>query len=429
MLQAIRKLFASGPVEERRPDPVCFLVGDVARFASIAQAIEPLGLSGEPFVSVTEMLAETAARPPDLVFLDLSLSIAAATQAILSLSTLKKHPALQLVSPVDVTSYEQVCAVGQLRLLGEQKGLRMPQAMQPPYSADAVKKIFSDLGLRRDIAGEPKVTLAQALKHEWLELWYQPKIELATNRLIGAEGLLRIRHPEQGTLFPLTFLPGASEDEVLRMTERVIITALRDWEELAANGIPGIKLAVNTPVSALIKLPLAALLRAERPRAENWPGLILEVTEDNVIVDLDLAVAVANELRAHNCSLAIDDFGAGYSSLARLRALPFSELKIDRAYVSNCHADRINAGLCETIVELAHRFNLKAVAEGVETIHESHKLQGMGCDAGQGYLFAKPMERVKFISLLRRRMVTQPAPAAPKSWHGGMLGAFGASSG
>ncbi|MDQ2955277.1 MAG: EAL domain-containing protein, partial [Pseudomonadota bacterium] len=96
--------------------------------------------------------------------------------------------------------------------------------------------------------------------------------------------------------------------------------------------------------------------------------------------------------------------------------------------VSNCHADRINAGLCETIVELAHRFDLKAVAEGVETAHESHKLQGMGCDVGQGYLFAKPMEMTKFISLLRRRMVTHPAPAAPKSWHGGMLGVFGASS-
>ena len=428
MLKAIRKFFAPAPEEEPRRDPVCFLVGDVTRFAPIARTIEPLGLTGEPFVSVAEMLAETAARSPDLVFLDLSLGIVAATEAMLALSALQKPPALQLVSPVEVTSYEQVGAVGQLRLLGEQKGLRMPPVMQPPYRDDAVKKILSDLGLRRDIAGKPKITLAQGLANEWLELWYQPKIELATNRLIGAEGLLRMRHPQHGTLFPLTFLPGASEDDMLRMTERVIITALRDWEELAANGMPGVKLAVNMPVSALVKLPLAELLRAERPRAENWPGLILELTEDNVVVDLDLAIAVANELRAHNCSLAIDDFGAGYSSLARLRQLPFSELKIDRAYVSNCHVDRINAGLCETIIELARRFELKAVAEGVETIHESHKLQGMGCDVGQGYLFAKPMEQTKFISLLRRRMVTQPTPAAPKSWHGGMLGVFGATS-
>ena len=427
MLKAISKLFAA-PEKVSQPDPVCFLVGDVARFTTIAGAHEPLGLTGEPFVSVGEMLAETSVRPPDLVFFDLSLGIVAAAEALLALSALKKHPALQLVSPVEVTSYEQVGAVGQLRLLGEQKGLRMPPVMQPPYRAEAVTKILSDLGLRRGTAGQPNVTLAEGLANEWLELWYQPKIELASNRLIGAEGLLRMRHPKHGTIFPLSFLPGASEDDMLRMTERVIITALRDWEDLAANGLPGIRLAVNMPVSALVKLPLAELLRAERPRAENWPGLILELTEDNVVVDVDLAIAVANELRVHNCSLAIDDFGAGYSSLARLRQLPFSELKIDRAYVSNCHADRINAGLCETIVELAHRFELKAVAEGVETVHESHKLQGMGCDIGQGYLFAKPMERTKFISLLRRRMVTQPVPAAPKSWHGGMLGVFGASS-
>ncbi len=94
-----------------------------------------------------------------------------------------------------------------------------------------------------------------------------------------------------------------------------------------------------------------------------------------------------------NCSLALDDFGAGYSSLARLRQLPFSELKIDRSYVTDCHLDKVNAGLCETIVELAKRFELKTVAEGIETVHESHKLQGIGCDIGQGYLFAKPMAK------------------------------------
>jgi EAL domain-containing protein (putative c-di-GMP-specific phosphodiesterase class I) len=203
---------------------------------------------------------------------------------------------------------------------------------------------------------------------------------------------------------------------MLKMTESVIVTALRDWEDLAAIGVPNVKLAVNTPVGALVKLPLAKLLQSERPRAGNWPGLILEVTEDEIVGDLDVAAEVANELRAHQCSLAIDDFGAGYSSLARLRQLPFSELKIDRAYVTNCHIDRTNAGVCETIIELAHRFGLKCVAEGIETTHESHKLQGIGCDVGQGYLFSKPMEKTKFLSLLRRRTVQQvPGDAIRKA--------------
>ena len=120
--------------------------------------------------------------------------------------------------------------------------------------------------------------------------------------------------------------------------------------------------------------------------------------------DLAIAQEVADELRALNCSLALDDFGAGYSSLARLRQLPFSELKIDRSYVTNCHSDKVNGGLCETIVELAKRFELKTVAEGIESTHEAHKLQGIGCDIGQGYLFAKPMSKDHFVDMLGRRM-------------------------
>src|ERR671916_3447264 len=145
------------------------------------------------------------------------------------------------------------------------------------------------------------------------------------------------------------------------------------------------------------------MLREQRPRDAGWPGLILEVTEDEIVRDLKVANDVADELRAYQCSLAIDDFGAGYSSFARLRQLPFSELKIDRSYVTDCNTDRTNAGLCETIVEMAHRFGLKTVAEGIETTHESHKLQGLGCNIGQGYLFAKPMALQQFVTLLHRR--------------------------
>jgi EAL domain-containing protein (putative c-di-GMP-specific phosphodiesterase class I) len=253
-----------------------------------------------------------------------------------------------------------------------------------------------------------KVTLAKVLERDWFELFYQPKIDLKTRRLVGAEALVRARHPTRGVLSPGVFLPGASEDDMLALTERVIITALQDWEACAANGM-SVKLSVNVPVSALVKLPIPTILHEERPRAANWPGLIMEVTEDEIIHDLKIANEVADALRRFNCTLALDDFGAGYSSLARLRQLPFSELKIDRSYVTDCHVDRVNAGLCETIVELAQRFGLKTVAEGIETTHESHKLQGIGCHVGQGYLFAKPMSKAQFIGIMRRRLMERPA--------------------
>jgi len=256
--------------------------------------------------------------------------------------------------------------------------------------------------------GGGKLTLRDILLRGWDELWYQPKIDLRTKRLVGAEGLLlRARRPDGSIVPPGDFLPGAKEEEMLALTERVIITALRDFEDCAVQGA-SVKLSVNVPVSALVKLPLAQMLREHRPPTPNWPGLILEVTEDEILHDLKLANHVAEELRSLRCTLALDDFGAGYSSLARLRQLPFSELKIDRSYVSNCHDDKVNGGLCETIVKLAKRFELMTVAEGIEKSAESDKLKAIGCDIGQGYLFAKPMPKAEFVAALSRRLVGPP---------------------
>src|SRR5665647_656562 len=257
-----------------------------------------------------------------------------------------------------------------------------------------------------------KIPLSEVLKRDWFELWYQPKIELKTMRLVGAEALVRARHPTRGVVAPYFFLPDASEEDLLALTERVILTALGDWEIFNENGV-AMKFAVNVPVCAFVKLPITRILREARPRADNWPGMVLEVTEDQIIHDLNLANDVAGDLRALNCTLALDDFGAGYSSLARLKQLPFSELKIDRSYVMNCDHDQLNAGLCETIVELSKRFGLKTVAEGIETVHESHKLQGIGCQVGQGYLFYKPMPKGQLIGLMRQRLIAAPPVSQP----------------
>ena len=252
-----------------------------------------------------------------------------------------------------------------------------------------------------------KIPLGDVLARDWFELWYQPKINLRTMSLAGAEALVRARHPTRGIVSPFFFLPDANEEDLLKLTETVILTALGDWDIFHDYGIP-MKLAVNVPVAAFVKLPIARMLKEARPKSPAWPGMILEVTEDQVIHDIALANEVAAQLKELNCNLALDDFGAGYSSLARLRQLPFSELKIDRSYVMNCDSDPVNAGVCETIVEMGKRFGLKIVAEGIETVHESHKLQGMGVHVGQGYLYAKPMPKGELIALMRRRMVGEP---------------------
>jgi EAL domain-containing protein (putative c-di-GMP-specific phosphodiesterase class I) len=269
------------------------------------------------------------------------------------------------------------------------------------------KLFFSEDAPPAGAGDNEKITLKDVLDNNWFELWYQPKIVLRSKQLVGAEALVRARHPTRGVLPPGLFLPGAPEADMLRVTERVILTALRDWEDFAVYGM-SMRIAVNTPVSALTKLPIAQMIRTRRPKAENWPGLILEVTEDEIIHDLEIANDVANQLAEIDCRLALDDFGAGYSSLARLKQLPFSELKIDRAYVTDCHKDKVTEGLCTAMIELGQRFGLKTVAEGIESIHECHKLQGLGCDIGQGYLFAKPMSKQQFLGMVYRRMARRP---------------------
>jgi EAL domain-containing protein (putative c-di-GMP-specific phosphodiesterase class I) len=252
---------------------------------------------------------------------------------------------------------------------------------------------------------DPKapIPLGEILRNNWFELWYQPKIELKTLHLVGAEGLMRARHPTRGIVPPVLVLPDASEKEMLALTERVVATALADWEDFSECGVL-LKLSVNVPVAALSELPIPQMLRDARPAAANWPGLILEVTEDQIINDLDLAKDVADALHPLKCELAVDDFGAAYSALARLERLPFSELKIDRSYVANCNENHFNADRCETIVQLGRRFGLRTVAEGIETTHESHKLQSIGCQVGQGFLFAKPMPKADLVGRLRARM-------------------------
>jgi EAL domain-containing protein (putative c-di-GMP-specific phosphodiesterase class I) len=273
---------------------------------------------------------------------------------------------------------------------------------------EGLRTIFAQ---RPDLYADPKakIPLGEVIGRNWLELWYQPKIDLRTMRLAGAEALVRARHPTRGVVSPFFFLPDANEEDLLKLTELVILTALGDWDIFNEYGVP-MKLALNVPVSAFVKLPISQMLREARPKSPEWPGLVLEVTEDQIIHDLALANEVAAAIREQNCNLALDDFGAGYSSLARLRQLPFSELKIDRSYVMNCDRDQLNAGMCETIVELGKRFGLKIVAEGIETVHESHKLQGIGVDVGQGYLYAKPMPKGELIALMRRRMIGRPKP-------------------
>ena len=183
---------------------------------------------------------------------------------------------------------------------------------------------------------------------------------------------------------------------------------MRDWDEIAATGVH-LHTAVNSSIGALANLQLPALIREHRPSSADWPGLILEVTESEVVKDVALMHEIATQLRIYGITFAIDDFGEGFSSFARLREVPFVELKLDRSFVKDSGTDPRNAGICQTIINLAHNFGARGGRRRPGECRRSAGRAPDGLRHRQGYFLARPMPKASFIALLRQRTLQKQA--------------------
>ena len=234
--------------------------------------------------------------------------------------------------------------------------------------------------------------LRRALANRELTVVYQPKARLVDREITGVEALVRWNHPTRGLVTPADFIPIAERTGLIRpLTRYVLEAAVRQCRLWAEAGLY-LKVAVNLSAADIVnpELPdeVAALLERELLPA----GLLgLEVTETAVMSDPASAHAVLLRLRAMGVRLAIDDFGTGHSSLAYLKALPVSELKIDRSFVFDMASDRSDATIVRSTITLARSLGLDVVAEGVETAETWEDLRAFGCTEAQGYLIAKPM--------------------------------------
>jgi EAL domain-containing protein (putative c-di-GMP-specific phosphodiesterase class I) len=189
------------------------------------------------------------------------------------------------------------------------------------------------------------------------------------------------------------------------------LNASRNFAKLGVN----LRLAVNIPVTALVKLPLIEIIQTHRSSFEKWPGMIIDIPEEQIISDIALANEMSKKLKPLDVQLAVDHFGRGYGSLARLKESPFAELKLDRAFVTDAGTDKVNAPLCKSVIDLAHSFGSVAVAIGIEKASDALALTSMGCDHGQGFLLGQPMPEERFISLLRQRAMPQAKRAPAKA--------------
>jgi EAL domain-containing protein (putative c-di-GMP-specific phosphodiesterase class I) len=289
--------------------------------------------------------------------------------------------------------------------------------LKKPFETAAIQKILHDLKMGTPPSVAARITLEEALANNWIEFWYQPKIDLRKKQLVGAEAFARAIHPQFGPLSPNAFMPGAGEEAVLTLAEQSIVSAIQAEGNFSKLGVK-LRISVNMSIEALTKLKIDEIMRAHKPTADKWPGLVIDVTEEQIVGDMTLASDLAKSLEQYKISLAIDDFGRGHSSLARLKAIPFAEMKLDRNFVLDCGTDKVNAPICKTVIDLAHGFGSAAVAIGIEKAADAIALVSMGCDYGQGFLLGQPMPEERFISLLKQRGGARPTvnagAAAPK---------------
>ena len=388
--------------------PLCYVVDDepsIRHFLSLI--LHGGGIDTQEFGDGVSFREAMTKGQPDLIFLNVGLESVDAIESVIALGKRGYFGFVQLMSNRGSAVLEHVKSVG------EQHRLQMLPVLKKPFETSAILGIMQELKLGHPAAGAARVELKEVIKNGWLEFWYQPKIDLRKKQLSGVEAFARCRHPQFGILPPGAFMPGATDAELLALSEHALASSMQAGLNFSKLGI-NLRFAVNIPVSALVNLPIPEIVRSHREQVDQWPGLIIDITEEQIVSDLPLATQMAKKLAPLNVKLAIDDFGRGYSSLARLKELPFAELKLDRAFVADCGTDKVNAPLCKTVIDLAHNFGSAAVAIGIEKAADALALTSMGCDLGQGFLLGQPMPEDRFISLLRQRAAGQgrPMPAA-----------------
>jgi diguanylate cyclase (GGDEF)-like protein len=345
----------------RPPDTVARMHGD--EFVILCEDLDHVEQAAPIVLRLAEALAETFALPMGPIDITASIGVAFAGPDV--------HDAEQVLRDADAAMYQAKRRGG-----GEQ------QVFDPRYQH--VAKGLQEL--TRDLRG--------AVRNNELAAVYQPIVGIADGAIRGFEALLRWEHPTLGTVPPLTFIPLAEQSALITdIGAWILRQACADrggWQRRQPDVDVSVSVNISTPqlMSPSFIDTVAATLQAE-----NTPParLTLEITESVFVQDSDHALAVLHDLKDLGVQIALDDFGTGYSSLKYLSRFPVDTVKIDRSFIANLGHDRVNDIIAAAVVQLAHALDMTVVAEGIETVEQHHEVAALGCDAGQGYFYARPM--------------------------------------
>jgi diguanylate cyclase (GGDEF)-like protein len=295
--------------------------------------------------------------------------------------------------PSDGTEYSELLRNADSAMYSaKEKGGQQFQFFSPELHSSALEQFHIESDLPR------------AMADGQLQLYYQPQFDARSGNLVGAEALMRWNHPSRGLMMPKRFIPIAtSSGIIMRMEEWAIMEACQQAQAWHQDGLGQVKLAVNLSARQLLRRDLADVI-AHALEASGLPArsLAVEITEGSLVIDTLRSNQTLSELRELGISVAVDDFGVGYSSLSYLRSLPIDTLKIDRSFVADIQHNESSAAITASIISLAHALKLDVVAEGVETETQFEFLQEAHCDIIQGYLLGHPVPAQQFALLHTR---------------------------
>ena len=397
---ARQRTTAEAPSRLRARPAAAILDADPQHGATLAGMCRASGIDAAVHEEPAAFLRGVSVRSPELAFVEVMEHGDAAIEVLYALGQGGFGGSVQLLGRDAAPVLEVV------QRLGARHGLKMLPALEKPVEGPAIRNLF----LREGFA--TSTPLGVALGAAQVEFWYQPKIHLGLRQIVGVETLARFRHPEQGTLAPATFLADACPYDLAELARAALAAALHAAAEFARLGLC-LRVAVNTPVSALSELPIADMVRELGPTTPRWTGLLLDLDAADLAADFPRVEAAAEALAAANVRFAVDNFGSAELPLSDLRKLPLAELKLARAIVSGCATDSARLAACRDAVEAARKLELTAVAIGLESAAEMKALSELGCEIGQGYLFGQPMPQARLVEIVHKRAVTPPQASRP----------------
>lgn len=320
------------------------------------------------------------------------------------------------MSPLDGASAEELLDAADAAMYRE-KYARRRGRMPTPITGVAAIVGAADAAAEVSVPHRRESRLRSAVVANEFEVHFQPMIDVVGSKIIGAEALLRWRDPERGLVLPASFLPLAEDTGLIvpigETVLRVACAAVMRWRR-TAEGV-GARVSVNLSAVQLrereFERRVAQILHETGCPAE---ALVLELTESSAMVDGDVAIETLKALKSLGLAIVVDDFGVGYASLNFLREAPVDGLKIDRRFVTNMLADSRDAAIVGALVRLGRGLGLRVVAEGVESLEQSQRLQRMQCFEQQGRHFSDVLSAPQFEALL----AASPGPSESRGWAG-----------